>query len=157
MKYIRPIIAIIASYIPGIIGLMVVPDQHSYWWHNVLQKPAVTAESWLIAIIWSIIYAILAFALYMIMENEKPFSDNTRKAFLLFGIHIVLNAVWHYVFFALHMLWASILVLSILIIVVFNMQSAFAEENKFAGWLIWPYIIWLLYAFSMIIAMVYMN
>ena len=65
----------------------------------------------------------------------------------LFFAQMVLNALWSYVFFGLHMATLGLFVLFGLIIVSIYMAAEFKTVSKTAYYLVWPYIAWLIFAF----------
>ena len=65
----------------------------------------------------------------------------------LFFTQMILNALWSYVFFGLHMPTLALFVLFALILIVIYMMREFETISKTAYYLVWPYIAWLVFAF----------
>lgn len=150
------IFAIIVSFIPGAIGNMYSPNGPSDAWYNMLNKSIVTPDGWVFGIAWTTLYALLGIALFLVMRNEQTRLSKTR-AYLLFLIQMVLNALWSYTFFGAHMTGWALVVLIALIVASVMMMRAFRPFSKWASYLIWPYILWISFAAYLNIAIVWLN
>lgn len=150
------IFAIIVSFIPGAIGNMYSPNGPSDAWYNMLNKSIVTPDGWVFGVAWTTLYALLGIALFLVMRNEQTRLSKTR-AYLLFLIQMVLNALWSYTFFGAHMTGWALVVLIALIIASVMMMRAFRPFSKWASYLIWPYILWISFAAYLNIAIVWLN
>lgn len=150
------IFAIIVSFIPGAIGNIYSPNGPSDAWYNMLNKSIVTPDGWVFGVAWTTLYALLGIALFLVMRNEQTRLSKTR-AYLLFLIQMVLNALWSYAFFGAHMMGWALVVLIALIFVAIMMMRAFRPFSKWASYLIWPYILWLSFAAYLNIAIVWLN
>ena len=150
------IFAIIVSFIPGAIGNIYSPNGPSDAWYNMLNKSIVTPDGWVFGVAWTTLYALLGIALFLVMRNEQTRLSKTR-AYLLFLIQMVLNALWSYTFFGAHMTGWALGVLIALIIASVMMMRAFRPFSKWASYLIWPYILWISFAAYLNIAIVWLN
>ncbi len=150
------IFAIIVSFIPGAIGNIYSPNGPSDAWYNMLNKSIVTPDGWVFGVAWTTLYALLGIALFLVMRNEQTRLSKTR-AYLLFLIQMVLNALWSYTFFGAHMTGWALVVLIALIIASVMMMRAFRPFSKWASYLIWPYILWISFAAYLNIAIVWLN
>lgn len=150
------IFAIIVSFIPGAIGNIYSPNGPSDAWYNMLNKSIVTPDGWMFGVAWTTLYALLGIALFLVMRNEQTRLSKTR-AYLLFLIQMVLNALWSYTFFGAHMTGWALVVLIALIIASVMMMRAFRPFSKWASYLIWPYILWISFAAYLNIAIVWLN
>lgn len=150
------IFAIIVSFIPGAIGNIYSPNGPSDAWYNMLNKSIVTPDGWVFGVAWTTLYALLGIALFLVMRNEQTRLSKTR-AYLLFLIQMVLNALWSYTFFGAHMTGWALVVLIALIVASVMMMRAFRPFSKWASYLIWPYILWLSFAAYLNIAIVWLN
>lgn len=150
------IFAIIVSFIPGAIGNIYSPNGPSDAWYNMLNKSIVTPDGWVFGVAWTMLYALLGIALFLVMRNEQTRLSKTR-AYLLFLIQMVLNALWSYTFFGAHMTGWALVVLIALIVASVMMMRAFRPFSKWASYLIWPYILWISFAAYLNIAIVWLN
>lgn len=150
------IFAIIVSFIPGAIGNIYSPNGPSDAWYNMLNKSIVTPDGWVFGVAWTTLYALLGIALFLVMRNEQTRLSKMR-AYLLFLIQMVLNALWSYTFFGAHMTGWALVVLIALIVASVMMMRAFRPFSKWASYLIWPYILWISFAAYLNIAIVWLN
>jgi translocator protein len=114
-------------------------------WYASLTKPSFNPPNYLFGPVWTILYIMMGYALYLITQTEfnKPYKNRT---YIYWGLQMILNFFWSILFFHFHqidialveivLLWASIL-LTIL---------SFAKINKKAAWLMVPYISWVSFA-----------
>ena len=70
-KIFQFILAMIISYIPGFFGVVFTPHNASDAWYNALNKSVLTPDGWVFSVAWTILYALLGWALYLIISNDK--------------------------------------------------------------------------------------
>ena len=150
------VFAIIISFIPGMIGVLFTPHGASNVWYNALAKSALTPAGWVFSVAWTILYLLLGIALYLVIENDNK-RINKSNAYWLFVGQMALNALWSYVFFGAHMPALALLVLAMLIVVSIYLARSFHRINKAAGYLVWPYIIWMCFATYLNATIMIMN
>jgi len=141
--------AIVISFIPGAIGVLFSPvSGHTNVWFNSLTQSALTPPPMVFSVAWTILYTLLGIALYFVWRSKR---EKVRVwvglAEWLFFFQMVLNALWSYVFFGLHMPMLAVFVLAGLILVTLYMAREFEKISRTAYFLVWPYIIWLIFAF----------
>lgn len=154
-KFLLFVLAIVISFLPAVIGMLFSPDGASDLWYNALNKPFLTPDGWVFAVVWPILYFILGIALYLIIVDKTRYSKT--KCYALFAGHMVLNALWSYLFFGANLIGAALIVLMALIGITIWMMRAFAQISKPAYYLIWPYIIWLVFALYLNGSVLFLN
>ena len=138
------VFAMIISFIPGAIGVMFTPMGASDMWYNALNKSMLTPAGWVFMVAWIILYALLGVALFLIIRNRTRCSK--APAYWLFVIQMVLNALWSYMFFGMHLIGLSFIVLIALLGFSFWMTNTFRPISRAASYLVWPYLAWLIFA-----------
>jgi translocator protein len=113
-------------------------------WYAELAKPAWTPPGWLFGPVWSVLYAMMGIAAWLIWK-DAGFSG-ARVALGLFVFQLVLNAAWSWLFFGLQepglalvdigLLWAAILATAV----------AFRHHRPLAAGLLVPYLLWVSFA-----------
>ena len=145
-KFLTFVLAIVISFVPGIFGGFfspIIPGVND-WYHGLAQS-VLTPNGWVFSIAWLILYTLLGIALYLIMRSGKT-RQNKATAYTLFIVQMILNTLWSYLFFGLHMVgWAMICVVA-LVGVAFWMAIAFKPISRVASYLVWPYVAWLIFA-----------
>ena len=144
-KFFFFVLAIFISFLPGIFGVMFTPSHSDDVWYNALNNSVLTPDGWVFGVAWTILYTLLGIALFLIMNNTKTRLSKT-KAYVLFIAQMVLNALWTYLFFGVHMVGAAIACLVALIVVSIWMLVGFKPISKMASYLVWPYVIWMCFA-----------
>ena len=142
------IAAILISFIPGFIGVLFTPiASHSDVWYNSLINSSLTPPPVVFSVAWTVLYTLLGVALFMIWRARGKESRGVSAGEWLFFTQMILNALWSYVFFGLHMPTLALFVLFALILIVIYMMREFETISKTAYYLVWPYIAWLVFAF----------
>ncbi len=140
------VLAVVISFIPGIIGGFFSPmSPGANEWYNGLVQSVLTPNGWVFSVAWIILYALLGIALYLVMVAAKT-RQNKALAYALFVAQMGLNALWSYLFFGLHMIGGALVCLVALVAVAIWMAAAFKPISRGASYLVWPYILWLIFA-----------
>lgn len=104
----------------------------------------------LFPIMWSILYLLMTISVYLATKN----SDDAYK---IYFIQLIVNAFWTVIFFGLKLKLLAFLWIIFLFILVIIMIKKFYKENKNAGLLQIPYIIWLLIAMYLNLSIYLLN
>ena len=156
MKILTFIYAMFLSFLPGLIGMFFSPSGQSDAWYHMLTKSVLTPNGWVFAAVWTLLYILLGFALFFIMDANRDRAEK-RSAYALFGLHVVLNAAWTYLFFGLHLPLIAAIVIAVLIVIAILMIVRFKSISKPASYLVYPYVIWLFFALYLNASILYLN
>lgn len=154
-KFFLFVLAMIISFLPGAIGVLFTPHGGSDIWYNMMNKSVLTPSGWVFGVAWTILYALLGIALFLIIIARSRYSK--AKCYWLFFSQKVLNALWSYLFFGANMVSAALIVLVVLIGISYWMLRAFNTISRGASYLVWPYIIWMLFALYLNGSIMFMN
>jgi benzodiazapine receptor len=113
-------------------------------WYQNITKPSFNPPSWVFGPVWTLLFTLMGVALYLVWIS--PSSSVRTIALVLFGVQFVFNVLWSYLFFGSNNpLWALI---EIFILLVFIVATGvyFYWVNKFAGYLLIPYFLWVSFA-----------
>ena len=105
------IIAIVVAELAGIIGSVFTTPSIPTWYAG-LAKPAFNPPSWVFGSVWTILFALMGVALYLIWREKQK--SESRIAVLVFFQQLSLNVLWSALFFGLHnplLAFAEIIVL----------------------------------------------
>ncbi|MEE1111480.1 MAG: TspO/MBR family protein [Alphaproteobacteria bacterium] len=155
-KFFKFVLAMIIAFLPGIFGVIFTPSHSNDAWYNALNNSVLTPDGWVFGVAWTILYALLGVALFLIMNNEKTRVKKT-KSYVLFVVQMILNAAWTYLFFGLHLVGAALLCLVVLIAISVWMLRAFLPISKTASYLVWPYVIWMCFALYLNGTILFLN
>ena len=129
--------------------IVIVGSLIGYWsnsgfsndWYAPLQKPSFQPPAWMFGVVWTILYSLLGIALAIALQ--QPPTKQRRDALRLFGGQLTLNFAWSPVFFGLHMIDVALLVIIAMLVMALTAARAFRRLNPMAGWLMFPYLLWL--------------
>lgn len=140
--------AVALPYVGGIVGNMATQKEIQGWYRS-LKKPRWTPPNWAFGPVWSCLYAGMGYASYRVYNILGGFNKNSVVPLTLYGTQLALNWAWTPIFFGKHSLkWGLIEILA-LDIMVLATGIAFHKEDKIAGLLFVPYMIWLSLASSL--------
>lgn len=154
-KIFQFVVAVIISFIPGFIGMSFSPTGPSDLWYNGLVKSMLTPDGWVFATVWPILYFLLGIALFLIIIDKSK--QEKTKAYWLFIAQMALNAFWSYLFFGLQLAGVALLELIVLFGFSLWMARVFYKIRPSASYLIWPYLIWQLFAMFLNLMIVFLN
>ncbi|MBI5370136.1 tryptophan-rich sensory protein [Candidatus Uhrbacteria bacterium] len=135
---------LVVSHAAGGIGALFTTAAVSGW-YRTLVKPTFNPPASVFGPVWSLLYTLMAVSAYMVWRARSPASDKSR-ALRVFGLQLVLNALWSPIFFGLHRPDLAFGVLMALWFSIIWMIVAFAKCSKAAAWLLVPYVAWVTFA-----------
>ncbi len=109
-----------------------------------LSQPVWAPPGWLFGPVWSILYAMMAIAAWLVWRSGG-FLHN-RMALSFFFAQLLVNSLWSWLFFAWHLgalALADILLLWLLIVAT---MVYFLRTTVLAGVLLVPYLLWVSFA-----------
>jgi tryptophan-rich sensory protein len=113
-------------------------------WFAALHKPSTFPPPVTFGIVWTVLYALMGMALALVCA---AWGARGRVAAIVgFVIQLALNLAWSPVFFAMHEMRIALAILLALDIVVLITTVLFWRVRRLAGWLLVPYIAWILFA-----------
>ena len=120
-----------------------------------LELPLFTPPNAVFPVVWSALYALMIVSFYIILGNDNIF--HVRRATFLFLGQLFLQAVWCYLFFYAGYFLFGLIVIVLLLWTVWMMIQRFKSMNRAAGYLQYPYLVWLLLAAYLNTGVVYLN
>jgi len=107
-------------------------------------KPPLSPPGWLFGVIWPVLYLLMSIAAYIIYQT--PQTLDRKKATTFYWIQLFVNFLWPIVFFRFEWYWIAVVIIILLDILVSITTLWFYKINKAAGYLMIPYLIWILFA-----------
>jgi len=111
-------------------------------WYASLQKPSWTPPGWLFGPVWTVLYLMMAIAVWLVWR-ERGF---TGAALALFAVQLALNSLWSVIFFGWKSPGLALVEILFLWTAIFLTMLAFWRISHAAGWLMWPYLLWVTFA-----------
>ncbi len=115
-------------------------------WYDTLNKPSWTPPNWVFGPAWTVLYTLMAVAMWWVWRSGTRSGQSTRAAALCFAVQLLLNFLWTPVFFGGHQLGWGLLIILLLIAAVAITIVAFQQHSRLASWLLIPYLCWVIYA-----------
>jgi benzodiazapine receptor len=149
------VIAFVAVAVTAAIGSAATTPQIPGWYAG-LNKPWFNPPNWVFGPAWTILFAIMAFAFWRILQTP-PGTPGRTRAILVFAVQLVFNALWSIVFFGMHNPPAALVVVLGLELSVLAMIAIFRSLDPVAGWINVPYALWVAFATALNVAIVQLN
>lgn len=119
-----------------------------------MNQPPLSPPSWLFPIAWAVLYGLMGLASRQIADSNDP---RKQAALVLYGLQLLVNFLWPIVFFRWEMPLAALAVIIVLLYLVFKMYRLFRDIEPLAGWLILPYLLWLVFALWLNLGIWWLN
>ena len=121
-------------------------------WYAGLRKPSWNPPNWLFAPVWTLLYALMAVAAWMVWRE----AGLSREAGL-FVLQLALNAAWTWLFFGLKRPAVALAEMVVLWLAITATLVAFWNVRPLAGWLMVPYLLWVTFATGLTAAVWRLN
>ena len=130
---------LVAAFVPAAIGAAFpAPDYYAD-----LRKPAFAPPPWLFGPVWTVLYAVIGVAAWLVAKRGGP---GTSGALGLWGGQLALNAAWTPIFFGLRAPGPAFAEIAVLWVAVAATTVAFFARRTLAGALMLPYLAWVSFA-----------
>ena len=124
--------------------------------YRSLILPPLAPPGWLFPLVWTLLFAMMGVAAYLV--GQAPVSaDERRSAWRWYAAQLLVNMSWPVVFFRFQLWGWALAVLIVLIVLVIVTTVKFARIKRLAGYLLLPYLLWLLFAAYLNLGVVILN
>jgi translocator protein len=121
-----------------------------------LDVPAWAPPQDVFGLVWPVLYVLIALAAWRVWRAAGGVAP-ARTALGLWLVQLVVNAVWPGIFFGLEEFGLAVAVIVALDLLVIATMAAFARWDRWAALLLAPYLLWILYATALNIAVWQLN
>lgn len=121
-----------------------------------LEKPFFAPPAWVFPIVWTVLYILMAYALYRVWVLKKT-GISVKKPLAYYFIQLTLNFLWPILYFGFRLRGIAFIELIVLIIFIILTAIEFFKKDKLAGKLFIPYLLWSLYALALNFTTWYLN
>lgn len=106
-------------------------------------QPFFAPPGWLFPVVWTILYALMGFAAYVIENTASP---RKSKALIIYYIQLFFNFVWSFIFFSSgNYLFAFIWIIALWLLIIATILEFKMIKNR-AAYILIPYLIWVTFA-----------
>ncbi len=110
-------------------------------WYASIQKPGFTPPNWVFAPAWTVLYAAMAVAGWMVWRVA-----GWGRALALWIAQLLLNGAWSWLFFGLHEPGLALAEILVLWIAIAATIAVFLHVRRAAAFLLVPYLAWVSFA-----------
>jgi translocator protein len=113
-------------------------------WYRALAKPDWNPPDSVFGPVWTTLFVLMGIAAWLVW---KPAGFKAAEIPLtLFGVQLVLNVAWSWIFFGMHQPGWAFVEIVILWLAIAATTWAFFRRSPLAGWLLVPYLAWVSFA-----------
>lgn len=107
------------------------------------KQPLFAPPGWVFPVAWTILYALMGFAAYIIENTNSP---RKSRALTIYYIQLFFNFVWSFIFFsANNYLFAFVWIIALWLLIIATILEFKMIKARSAYFLI-PYLIWVTFA-----------
>ena len=121
-------------------------------WYSTLVKPSFNPPDWVFGPVWTILYILMAIAIWNVWIKSK----NINVVYLYF-IHLFFNTTWSVVFFGFNQIELALINLIVLILFIVILFRKYMVISKLSAYLMIPYFIWCCFAFLLNLNLMMLN
>lgn len=125
-------------------GAQVSPGIASSNWYDQLNKPDWNPPAWLFGPVWTILYTMMAIAAWRIWRKLGFTGGSTELSW--FAVQLLLNGLWSQLFFNAQNPGLAFVEILFLLSAIIATTIYFYREDRLAGYLMVPYILWVAFA-----------
>ena len=140
------LIAIIILFVLMLLLLGITTVDQNTVWYSTLNLPSIKPPGWVFAIIWPILYTMIAISVVLILDTPKKKKTHKTIAIGLFIINGILNALYSILFFGMRSISLAFMEQLLLIASTLILVWCVYRLNKTAAYLLVPYLIWICFA-----------
>lgn len=121
-------------------------------WYPALNKPSWTPPPWVFAPVWTMLYILMGLAAWLVWRK-----GNARTAMVLFGIQLLLNLAWSFLFFGARSPVLGLVDIVVLWFAIAAMILAYFSKSRLAALMMLPYLAWVSFATALNAAIYALN
>ena len=121
-------------------------------WYSTLVKPSFNPPDWLFGPVWTILYILMAIAIWNVWIKSK----NINLVYLYF-IHLFFNTTWSVVFFGFNQIELALINLIVLILFIVILFLKYKVICKLSAYLMIPYFLWCCFALLLNLNLIMLN
>ena len=144
----RPLSRFLVAVLPVVavaVSASLITQPNIPTWYAGLEKPGFTPPNWAFPVAWTLLYAMMAYALWRILSLPKD-RPSRSAAIVAFFVQLALNGLWSFAFFGGRSPGAGLVVIAALIVAIGAAIRTFWRLDRVAALLLVPYLAWVAYA-----------
>lgn len=131
---------LLLAFAAAVVGAVASADAANFY--AQLVKPPWAPPAWVFGPVWSILYALMGVAAWLVWRSPRP----ARGALWLFVAQLAANALWSWLFFAWRLGALAAVEVLVLLALIAASVLAFWRSSRTAALLLLPYLLWVAFA-----------
>jgi tryptophan-rich sensory protein len=123
--------------------------------YGQLVQPSWAPPAWLFGPVWSLLFVLMAVSAWLVWRRHG--FQGARVALGLYGVQLVANALWTWLFFAWRQGAWALAEIAVLWLLIAATGLAFWRLHRLAAWLLLPYLAWVSFAAALNLALWRLN
>lgn len=123
-------------------------------WYQQISKPTWNPPSWIFGPVWTALYLTIAISAWLIWEQAP---SAKKRALTIWSIQLALNVFWSACFFTWKSPGLALIEIALLWACILATILAFKPLNRYAAWLLVPYLCWVTFATALNFAIWRLN
>lgn len=143
---------IAVSILTGVLSALITSSNMDIF--DTVLKPLLTPPSVVFPVVWTILFTLMGISaarIYIINENKWNYS------LTVWSIQLTVNFIWSIIFFNLQAFLFAFIWLLLLWVLILIMIILFYRQDKLAGLLQIPYLIWVTFAGYLTLSIYLLN
>lgn len=143
----KTIILFVSIAIPllaGAIGSIATSSSVSSWYQTI-NKPSFNPPNSVFGPVWTALFILMGVSLYIVWSKGLK-KKGVKKALSVFGVQLLLNIGWSFMFFGLKSPLLGLIEIVVLWAAILYTILLFHKISKPASYLLIPYILWVSFA-----------
>lgn len=141
------------SFAAGGIGAVASTSAGAFY--GSLSRPSWAPPAWLFGPVWSVLYILMGVAAWLVWRTNGL--SGAPTALRLFGIQLLANALWTWLFFVWHQGAISLAEIILLWLLIAATVIAFWRLHRLAALLLVPYLAWVSFASALTLSLWRLN
>ena len=154
-KTLKLVLALVVCQLAGVVGSIFTVKAIPTWYAS-LNKPVFNPPNWIFGPVWIGLYLLMGISLYLVLTKE-PRNPAVKSALWVFGVQLVLNAVWTRLFFGAKLPMLAFIEILVLWIFIILTIVKFRRVSRPAAYLLIPYLLWVSFASVLNLALWLLN
>ena len=136
------LITFLSSFIAGFITQLNIDP-----WYQSLNKLSFSPPNWIFGPVWTVLYAFMSIAIWVVYEKSKK-SDLifSKKILRYYFYHLAINLSWSFIFFYFHLIFFAFINILVLTITIIFLMYLYFPRSKISFILMVPYLLWITFA-----------
>ena len=151
-KFISFVLFFFITFSASFVGRLVTISSKEPWYSQLI-KSNYNPPDWIFAPVWITLYLMMTIAIWLFWHSK----NRDLNTIYIYFIHIVFNTTWSIVFFGLHQIFTALIVLLVLIFLIITLILKFKRVNLISYYLMFPYLLWTVYALFLNINLLVLN